>query len=87
MLWLQSASALRALRQLRPHQEHVLCKQGPVLQVRDAVRAHIAGGSGCMSGRGAMDGAGCGIACKRSIMRLHTLRGGEWTSAGGIPLP
>ena len=49
--------------------ESALYRQDPVLQVRDGLRAYIAG---CMSGRGAMAGAGCGIACKCSIFRIQT---------------
>lgn len=38
------------------------------LQVRAGLTAYIAG---CMSGRGAMAGAGCGIACKCSMLRFQ----------------
>ena len=51
--------------------ESALCRHDPVVQVRDGLRTYIAG---CMSGRGAMAGAGCGITwkCSRLIFQTHS---------------
>ena len=47
------------------------------MQVRGGLKAYIAG---CMSGRGAMAGAGCGITCKCSMLRIqNTLY--DWVSS------
>ena len=43
------------------HQEYEMCRDNPTLH---GLRAYIAG---CMSGRGAMAGAGCGITCRCSM--------------------